>query len=145
MPRSVELKKMLELEVEPLLQRTDKNLVDSSSVRPGWLDSFDEGVIADLWNQSKKAWASLLDELADESEPERNVVVVGHPAVHIAMICHCLNLPKEWMGSFHLDTGSVSVLDFPDGPAGSGIARCLNYTSHLGRWAIPVTRSPNDE
>ncbi|KAH7848371.1 hypothetical protein Vadar_002050 [Vaccinium darrowii] len=71
---------------------------------------------------------------------------VGHPVAHIALMRHCLNLTKEWMGSFHLDAGSISVIDFPDGSAGRGVIRCINYTAHLGRWSIPITRSvPDDE
>nr|TKR83344.1 hypothetical protein D5086_0000268490 [Populus alba] len=46
---------------------------------------------------------------------------------------------------FHLDAGSISVLDFPDGPTGSGTIRCINYTAHLGRWSIPITRSTIDD
>ena len=98
-----------------------------------------------LWDQSGKAWESLLEELSDESEEGKIVVVVGHPAVHIALIGRCLNLSKEWMGSFHLDAGSISVLDFPDGPGRRGVVRCINYTAHLGRWSIPITRSTSDD
>lgn len=42
------------------------------------------------------------------------------------------------------DTGGVTIIDFPDGvvsPSGvPGVLRCLNYTAHLGRWAVPITR-----
>lgn len=140
MPRYVEVKKLLELEVEPLLQQAHKNPVDSVPLHASWLDGLHEGTITDFWNQSKTAWQSLLHELSNESEPETNVVVVAHPALHIALLGHCLNLKAECMGSFHLDAGSISVIDFPDGPAGRGIVRCTNYTAHLGRWSIPVTR-----
>lgn len=95
-----------------------------------------------LWDQSGKAWQSLLDVLSDDDSSV--VVVVGHPAIHIALMGHCLNVTKEWLGSFHLDAGSVSILDFPDGPRGRGIIRCINYTAHLGRWSIPITRSTED-
>lgn len=118
-----------------------QNSTGSLVVHPGWLDGFDHRSLTDIWKQTKKAWHSLLQELLNESEPERNLVVVGHPALHIALIAQCLNLTMEWMGSFHLDAGSVSVIDFPDGPTGRGIVRCINYTAHLGRWSIPVTRS----
>ncbi|CAA7397096.1 unnamed protein product [Spirodela intermedia] len=116
-PRYVEMKNMLELEVE------------------------------ELWDQSGRAWELVLKELAAESEPERNVVAVGHPALHVALIGHCLGLTEAMMGSFHLDSGSISVIDFPDGPRGRGVVRCVNYTAHLGRWSIPVTRptATNDE
>ncbi|KAF6134184.1 hypothetical protein GIB67_013581 [Kingdonia uniflora] len=50
-----------------------------------------------------------------------NVVVIGHPALHMALIVHYLNLKKEQLGSFHLDDGSVSVIDFPNWPAGRGV------------------------
>ncbi|KAH9699960.1 2-carboxy-d-arabinitol-1-phosphatase-related [Citrus sinensis] len=134
-PRYVELKKMNDLD----------DTVGVAPFQPGWLKGFEDEVLSTLWNQSGKVWQSLLTEQADEAEPEKVVVVVGHPAAHIALMGHCLNLTKEWMGSFHLDAGSVSVIDFPDGPAGRGVIRCINYTAHLGRWSIPITRSTVDD
>ena len=112
-------------------------------IQPGWLNGIDDELKVALWDQSAKAWQSLLDEISDESKPEV-AVVAGDPAIHIALMAHCLNLTKEWLGAFHLDAGSVSVLDFPDGPKGRGIIRCINYTAHLGRWSIPITRSTED-
>lgn len=93
-----------------------------------------------MWDQSGKAWKSLVDELSKGEEAENNLVAIGHPALHIAMMGHCLNLSKEWVGSFHLDAGSISVIDFPDGAEGRSVVRCINYTAHLGRWSIPITR-----
>lgn len=147
-PRYLEVKKMLELEVEPILQRAHKISRKTSSVRLGWFDGLDDTTMAELWTQSSKLWHSLLQELSikSESESERNVVVIAHPAAHIALIAQCLKLTTEWMDSFHLDAGSITTIDFPDGPEGQGVIRCLNYTAHLGRWSIPVTRSlGNDE
>lgn len=144
-PRYVELKKMNDLDVEDILQQSKKDTVGVAPFQPGWLKGFEDEVLSTLWNQSGKVWQSLLTEQADEAEPEKVVVVVGHPAAHIALMGHCLNLTKEWMGSFHLDAGSVSVIDFPDGPAGRGVIRCINYTAHLGRWSIPITRSTVDD
>ncbi|WOL02269.1 2-carboxy-D-arabinitol-1-phosphatase-like [Canna indica] len=142
-PRYVKMKKMVDLEVEPTFQQAQKSPACSLVVQPGWLDGFDYQKLTDVWKQTQKAWHSLLDELSSE---ERNLVVVGHPTLHISLLAHCLNLTMEWMGSFHLDDGSVSVIDFPDGPAGRGVVRCINYSAHLGRWSIPVTRSmANDE
>lgn len=107
----------------------------------GWLSELEDGVMTALWDQSEKAWKSLLNELSSEPEKEDIIVAVADPAVHIALLGRCLNVTKEWMGSFHLDAGSISVLDFPDGPAGRGVIRCINYTAHLGRWSIPITTS----
>ncbi|CAK9230097.1 unnamed protein product [Sphagnum troendelagicum] len=97
-----------------------------------------------LWDRAGQTWQALLDEVKnlpekDESNPEKTVVVVGHEAVHVAMLGHCLQLTQACLGSFHLDTGSLSVIDLPDGPLGQGVVRCWNYTAHLGRWAVPVT------
>lgn len=112
------------------------------------MNRFEDEVTTAVWDKSGKAWRQLLDVLSSEegSKQENRVVAVGHPAIHIAMLGHCLKLTKEWIGSFHLDAGSISVVDFPDGPDGKGIVRCINYTAHLGRWSIPITRSsPEDE
>ncbi|KAK1263328.1 hypothetical protein QJS04_geneDACA008404 [Acorus gramineus] len=110
------------------------------------MEAFAFDTVKEIWDEGVKAWDTLLQELADESEAGKNVVVVGHPEIHTALIVRCLNLTKEWLGSFHLDAGSISVIDFPDGPDGRGVIRCVNYTAHLGRWSIPITRStPDDE
>lgn len=118
-----------------------QNGIEIPPLQPGWLNGFEDGVVEAVWDQSEKAWQSLLEEVADEAAPEKVVVAVGHPALHIALMGHCLNLTKEWLGSFHLDAGSISIIDFPDGPSRRGVIRCINYTAHLGRWSIPITRS----
>ncbi|KAI6669892.1 hypothetical protein NL676_004777 [Syzygium grande] len=144
-PRYVEMKQMQELGCESILQQSKKDAAPVPLLQPGWLNQHEDKVLTALWDQSGRAWQSLLDELSDESEPEKVVVAVGHPVPHIALMGHCLGLTKEWMGSFHLDTGSISVIDFPDGPAGRGVIRCINYTAHLGRWSIPITRPTLDD
>lgn len=116
-----------------------------SSLQSSWLNGYEAEVKTAIWVQLGQAWKSLLEELSSEPEVENIVVAVGHPVAHIALMGHCLNLTKEWMGSFHLDAGSISVIDFPDGPAGRGVIRCINYTAHLGRWSIPITRSVTDD
>ncbi|XP_062082895.1 probable 2-carboxy-D-arabinitol-1-phosphatase [Humulus lupulus] len=144
-PRYVEMKQTQNLDVENILQQSNK---DSSVVPPlqhGCLNGFEDSILSAVWEQSEKAWEYLLEELASEGEADRVVVVVGDPAINIALMVHCLNLTKEWMGSFHLDSGSISIVDFPDGPAGNGVIRCINYTAHLGRWSIPITRLSVDD
>ena len=50
---------------------------------------------------------------------------------------------------FRTSSGSITVLDFPyiseGGPQVAGVVRCTNYTAHLGRWAVPVTRDDSVE
>ncbi|PIA43339.1 hypothetical protein AQUCO_01900009v1 [Aquilegia coerulea] len=138
--RYVEMKQMQDLEVESILWKSKQGAIEDSQLQPGWLNGFDDGLVTEIWNRAGKVWKTLLEDLSNESEAEKNLVVVGHPAVHMALIGHSLNLTKEWMGSFHLDAGSISVVDFPDGPSGGGVVRCTNYTAHLGRWSMPVSR-----
>ncbi|XP_058087360.1 probable 2-carboxy-D-arabinitol-1-phosphatase [Magnolia sinica] len=139
-PRYVEIKQIQDLEIENILLESRKDPTEISYAPMGWLNGYEDGVIKGVWDHAAKAWNSLLDELSEKSGTETNVVVVAHPLVHIALIGHCLNLTKEWMDTFHLDSGSITVIDFPD-DTGRGIVRCVNYTAHLGRWSIPVTRS----
>ncbi|CAE6115104.1 unnamed protein product [Arabidopsis arenosa] len=141
-PRHVETKQMNELDVEGVLRKSNQDNDVIASSQPGWLSQLDEEAVSALWNRSGKAWESLLDKLSDEeSNPGEIMVVVGPPMTHISLIAQCLNLTKEGLGLFHLDAGSISVIDFPDGPSRSGVIRCTNYTAHLGRWCIPITRA----
>ncbi|KAK8964354.1 hypothetical protein KSP40_PGU022414 [Platanthera guangdongensis] len=85
-PRQVEMKKMLGIEVVPILREARKNLRNPSNIRRGWFDGLEDTTMAELWAGSRNAWRNLLEELSNESESERTVVVVAHPAVHIALI-----------------------------------------------------------
>nr|XP_043608901.1 probable 2-carboxy-D-arabinitol-1-phosphatase [Erigeron canadensis] len=144
-PRYVETKQLKNLDFQDILNRSKKESINASSLQFGWMNEFEDGLLTEIWDRSGTTWKSLLDELSNESQPENVVVVVGHPIVNIGLLGHCLNLTKDWLGSFHLDAGSISVIDFPDGPFGRGVVRCINYTAHLGRWSIPITRPTQDE
>ncbi|KAI3738635.1 hypothetical protein L2E82_28681 [Cichorium intybus] len=144
-PRYVETKQMKDLDIHDILNRSKKESVKASSVESGWVNEFEDGLLTEIWDRSGTAWKSLLDELSNESEPENVVVAVSHPIVNIGLLGHCLNLTNDWIGSFHLDAGSISVIDFPDGTSGRGVVRCINYTAHLGRWSIPITRPTLDD
>ncbi|GAB4824751.1 hypothetical protein Ancab_007615 [Ancistrocladus abbreviatus] len=151
-PRYVDMKKIEELDLENIFRHSNRFSglspfqVDNGNqiAQDRGLEGLEDGLLGGLWNQSEKAWQNLLDELSDGSEPQKTVVVVGCPTVHTSLIAHCLNLTQDWMGSFHLDEGSISVIDFPDGPTGRGIIRCINYTAHLGRWSVPITKPTMD-
>ncbi|GMG98472.1 hypothetical protein Nepgr_000312 [Nepenthes gracilis] len=151
-PRNVNMKKMKELDVGNIFRQSKRGNVHGARdrnqdgivdpiARCDGLEGFEDGVIGLMWDQAGKAWQFILDELCGEPQGRKNVVVVGNPTVHVALITRCLNLEKDRMGSFHMDEGSINVIDFPDGPTGRGVIRCLNYTAHLGRWSIPITKS----
>lgn len=143
-PRYVDVKEIEELDVENMLGQSKEASVADISLSPQ-LSGLEDRVLMALWNQAGKVWQTLLDKLSNPSDQQKTVVVVGHPILHIALMSHCLNLTQDWMGSFHLDEGSASVIDFPDGPTGRGTIRCINYTAHLGRWAISITKPTVDE
>lgn len=103
------------------------------------ISQMEEETVSALWNRSEKAWESLLDELSSDEDTGDAMVVVGSPTAHISLIAQCLNLDKKCLELFHLDAGSISVIDFPDGPSQRGVIRCTNYTAHLGRWSVPIT------
>ncbi|KAL8136749.1 hypothetical protein V2J09_002750 [Rumex salicifolius] len=118
-PRYVDKVELKELDIENILQQSNKHTV---------------------WDRTGKAWRSLLDKLSNDATSEsQTVVVVGNCAAHVALMVHCLNLSEEWLETFHVDEGSITVIDFPDGIDGRGVIRCINYTAHLGRWSIPIT------
>lgn len=145
-PRYVEMKNLLGLEIDDAFQTMQKSL--GQIVQSGWMGGMEHIKLQALWAQSGDAWQALVNELPDDdaAESDRIVVAVGHPAIHLALICRCLNLTMEYMASFHLDDGSISVIDFPDGPKGRGVVRCTNYTAHHGRWSMPITeRTENND
>ncbi|XP_022958176.1 probable 2-carboxy-D-arabinitol-1-phosphatase [Cucurbita moschata] len=144
-PRYVEMKQTNKLDVDNILDHFKQDVGNMTVFEPGWLNKLDDVMITEVWNQSGEAWKSLLNEMADEKEPEKVIVVVGHPAILLGLVGRCLNLTKDWIGSFHLDAGSISVIDFPDGSNSRGVVRCINYTAHLGRWSIPITRPTVDD
>lgn len=144
-PRYVETKQIPDLDVERILTQSTQDASGLQNVSSGWLNRLEDNITTSLWEQCGKAWKHLLYELSKGSDQENVVIAVGHPALNIAMMGHCLNLTREWLGSFHLDAGSISVIDFPDGPSGRGVVRCINYTAHLGRWSIPITRSAQED
>lgn len=105
---------------------------------PAEAESLDE-----VWARTKDAWDYLISEAAPSAHDAgggRSIVVVAHAYITAALVCHCLGLGQDAVSWFRKDPGGVTILDFPDGHEGQGVVRCVNYTAHLGRWAVPITR-----
>lgn len=62
-----------------------------------------------------------------------------------ALVSSCLGIAPSRALTFTIDEGGISVVDLPDGSQGKAVVRCLNYTAHLGRWAVPVTSPSFDD
>lgn len=95
-----------------------------------------------FWARTSEGWDRIL--AAAGHDGGRSVVVVTHSLVHAALVCKCLGLGQSSLALFRSDPGGVSIIEFPDGVEGEGVIRCLNYTAHLGRWAVPITRDDPD-
>ena len=90
-----------------------------------------------FWERTAGAWRGVLREAAEGGG--RDVLVVADGALFSAFLGHCLGLGSESMGMFRFSPGSLSVLDFPNGPLnGPGVVRCTNCTTHLGPGADAV-------
>ncbi|TVU26936.1 hypothetical protein EJB05_29509, partial [Eragrostis curvula] len=87
MPRYVEMKKLLELEFDDAFQMKPKLWGYSSVWLAGQHGIHKTGVAMGL---VKDAWQALLNEMSDDGTSNRVPVAVGHPAIHLAFICHCL-------------------------------------------------------
>lgn len=73
------------------------------------------------------------------------MLVVGHAMTHNAFLNLALGLPPEQVNMFKSDVGGLTVLDMPDGATkGNAIVRAVNFTAHLGQWAVPVTQNEVD-
>ena len=96
-----------------------------------------------FWERTGRVWEQLQGSCHEADGC--TVVAVTHSAVISAILCRCLGMGAAGLSLFRTSSGSVTVLDFPDVAACgdalvAGIVRCTNYTAHLGRWAVPVTR-----
>ncbi|CAG9467203.1 unnamed protein product [Pedinophyceae sp. YPF-701] len=89
-----------------------------------------------FWARISSAYGTVL---AEAGRRGGDAVLVTHAAVHAAILCTALGLSHEDLSRFRIGTGGVTVLEFPDGIDGDAVARCINYTAHLGPAAVPVT------
>jgi probable phosphoglycerate mutase len=58
--------------------------------------------------------------------------VVAHDATNKVLLCHILGLAPDHFWNFRQGNGAVSVIDYPQGPAGLPVLQAMNITTHLG-------------
>lgn len=99
--------------------------------------------MSSVWNRAGAGWASALSKIQNDNG---TVVLVSHATITSAMLCRCLALSSEFVPRINLNHGSVSIVNFPDGPLGGpGIIETCNYTKHLEEgWSVPVYQSGVD-
>ena len=100
--------------------------------------------LEEVMSRAKSVWAEAIAAATDGGP--HTVVISTHSTIVAALLCLCLELPASRMSTFRTDPGSISILELPFASAGSNmvVVRCMNYTAHLGRWAVPITRDDMD-
>ena len=85
--------------------------------------------LEDVWNRSIPAWQAIVAS----TPPNTTCLVVAHDAINKAVMCHLFGLgPPEHFWNFKQGNGSVTAIDYPQGPDGLPVVESGNITSHLG-------------
>lgn len=74
-----------------------------------------------FWARVGQAWEAVQAACQSSAEQHQgsggighSVVVVTHGSVISAMLCHALGLDQEGLSRWRMDSGGVTVIDFPD-------------------------------
>ena len=84
--------------------------------------------IHDVWQRSLESW----NRIAASLDGEETALVVAHDAVNKTILCALLGLTPADIWAIKQGNGGVTVVDYPQGPAGTPVVAALNLTSHLG-------------
>jgi phosphoserine phosphatase len=84
--------------------------------------------LQEVWDRSLTTWARIAASLrADET-----ALVVAHDAVNKTILCGLLGLQPADIWAIKQGNGGVTVIDYPEGPAGRPVVAAMNLTPHLG-------------
>ena len=81
-----------------------------------------------VWDRSLETWDSIARSLRDAE----TALVVAHDAVNKTILCGLLGLRPDDIWAVKQGNGGVTVIDYPQGPAGQPVVACMNLTAHLG-------------
>ena len=81
-----------------------------------------------VWDRSLKAWAEIVASLTNQEV----ALVVAHDAVNKTILCALLGLGPGDIWTVKQGNGGITVIDYPEGPAGPAVVAGLNLTGHLG-------------
>lgn len=84
--------------------------------------------LQDVWDRSIPAWNAIVKS----TPPNTTCLVVGHDAINKAVMCYLFGVGPEHFWNFKQGNGSVTVIDYPDGPDGLPVVEAANITIHLG-------------
>lgn len=83
--------------------------------------------LAQVWTRAWAAWQQIAQTVG-----EGTALVVAHDAINKAIVAATLGAGPEDFWRFKQGNGSVTVIDYPDGPTGRPQVSAANITSHLG-------------
>lgn len=89
-----------------------------------------------VWERSVEAWQSILASVENQT---KTGLVAAHDATNKVLLCHILGLSPAHFWNFRQGNGAVSVIDYPQGPAGLPVLQAMNITSHLGGGVLDKT------
>jgi phosphoserine phosphatase len=84
--------------------------------------------ITDVWERSLGTWQTIAGSL----DAEETALVVAHDAVNKTILCALLGLTPADIWMIKQGNGGVTVIDYPQGSAGTPVVAAMNLTTHLG-------------
>ena len=84
--------------------------------------------LQEVWDRSSMTWARIAASL----RTDETALVVAHDAVNKTILCGLLGLQPADIWAIKQGNGGVTVIDYPEGPAGRPVVAAMNLTSHLG-------------
>ncbi len=84
--------------------------------------------LQDVWDRSLGTWGRIATSLRNDE----TALVVAHDAVNKTILCGLLGLKPADIWAIKQGNGGVTVIDYPEGPAGRPVVAAMNLTQHLG-------------
>ncbi|MBW4699972.1 MAG: histidine phosphatase family protein [Aphanocapsa lilacina HA4352-LM1] len=83
--------------------------------------------LTQVWERATAAWSGIV-----RGVDSGVALVVAHDAINKAIVAAAVGAGPEDFWRFKQGNGSVTVIDYPDGPEGRPQLSAVNITSHLG-------------
>jgi probable phosphoglycerate mutase len=92
-----------------------------------------------VWQRAIAAWDAMLASTPLQENKVTTVMVAAHDAINKAILCYLVGWEPDQFWTFKQGNGSVTVIDYPNGPAGRVVINSLNITSHISGGVLDVT------
>ncbi len=83
--------------------------------------------LTQVWERALTVWRQIAEQVGTGTG-----LVVAHDAINKAIIAGALGAGPEDFWRFKQGNGSVTVIDYPEGPGGHAQLSAVNITTHLG-------------